>query len=232
MNHPQPRRLRGLLTVVLLGLAACSSSNGSGTAKDGSTTITSSSTSTTTAPRRDIRETYWDNGAYPAAACGGSGTVQLVDSRGLVSSARWPDAWRGNDPPRMKSQVEMRFGGYVQFGDVDGDGKPEAVVTISCNNGGGTAAGQLGQSLVVYSGSAGALELRGIISTTQPSTNGATYFDTSATRIEHGLIAVQEVFYGPKDSTCCPTGRANATWTLAGTTLPHRGSQVTKQPAG
>ncbi|MCA1844314.1 MAG: hypothetical protein LC792_14220, partial [Actinobacteria bacterium] len=201
----------------MFALAACSSSSSTGSAKDGSTTTTAPPSTST--PRRDIRETDWPNGAYPASVCGGSGTVQLLSSRGLVSSARWRDAWQGNDPPRMKSQVEVSFDGPVQYGDLDGDGKPEAVVPIWCTNGGGTAAGQLGQALVVYSGSPGRLELRGIISTTQPATDGATYFDNAASQIDRGRITVEELFYGPKDSTCCPTGRAQAVWALQGATL-------------
>jgi hypothetical protein len=38
----------------------------------------------------------------------------------------------------------------VRYGDLDGDGRDEAVVDVVCSNAGGTAAGQLAFSSVVF----------------------------------------------------------------------------------
>jgi hypothetical protein len=130
----------------------------------------------------------------------------------------------------MPSQVEVNYYGPVQYGTIMDDGRPEAVVPIWCTNGGGTADGQLGQGLVVFHGTTTGPAVTAIITTTQPSTDGATYFDNSLTRIERGRVTVEEVWYGPQDSTCCPSGRAEAVWTLNGSTLVLSSSHVTAQP--
>jgi hypothetical protein len=178
----------------------------------------------------DLHEVDWANASVPASVCGGTGVVQLRHSSGLVSSSRWPDAWMGVESAQMPSQVEVAFYGPVQYGDVTGSGSDQAIVPIWCNNGGGTADGQLGQGLVVFTGTSASPVAMSIISTTQSGTYHTPYFDNANTRIDKGKVTVEEVWYGPKDGTCCPTGTAEDLWTFNGTTLVLSSSLVTSQP--
>ena len=69
-----------------------------------------------------------------------------------------------------------------------------------------------------------------IITTSQSNDHTLAYFDNGATRIERGRVSLEEAFYGPDDSPCCPTGRAHDIWTVDDGTLVQRESQVTRQP--
>jgi hypothetical protein len=176
-----------------------------------------------------LKTVDWPNALVPASVCGGYGSVRLHNSYGLVSSSRWPDAWNSNEPAVMADQVQVAFHGPVRYGTV-ADGRAEAFVPIWCTNGGGTAGGQLGQSLVVFHGAPAGLAVTGIITPSQANDHTMAYFDNSATRMEAGRITLEELFYGPDDSTCCPTGRAEDVWAVEGANLVPIVSHVTRQP--
>ena len=219
-----------LIATVLAGCSSDSTSprssrSGSESAVGGATASGSLSTS-----RLDLRSVDWANSSVPGAACGGTGAVQLHRGSGLVSSSRWPDAWSGPDSEQMPSQVEVDFYGPVRFGDLLGNGSDAAIVPIWCTNGGGTAAGQLGQSLVVFTKTDSSPVAIGIIDTAQPGTYHTPYFDNSLTHIEVGKVTVEELWYGAKDGTCCPTGQAEDVWTFNGTTLTRLSSTVKASP--
>jgi hypothetical protein len=177
-----------------------------------------------------LKTVDWANALVPASACGGQGSVRLHDSYGLVSSSRWPDEWNSNQPAVMADQVEVAFYGPVRYGTVMADGRADALVPIWCTNGGGTASGQLGQSLVVFHGAPAGLAVTGIITPSQANDHTMAYFNNSATRMETGRITLEELFYGPDDSTWCPTGRAEDLWAVDGANLVPSESHVTQQP--
>jgi hypothetical protein len=177
-----------------------------------------------------LRRVDWPNAIVPASICGGTGSVALHDESALVSSSRWPDAWQGPTPSVLPSQVQVYFYPPVRYGDVDGDGYEEAVVPIWCHNGGGTAGGQLGQGLAVFRGGQTDLVVLGTITTTQQSDGHSPYFGNSKTRIARGRIVVTELWYGPRDGTCCPSGRARTVWTYDGATLVAGRPKITAEP--
>ena len=130
----------------------------------------------------------------------------------------------------MPNQVQVGFEKPVRYGTVMADGRPEAFVPIWCTNGGGTAGGQLGQGLIVYHQTRHGLAVTGIITTSQSNDQTMAYFNNEATRIDRGRVTLEEFFYGPDDSTCCPTGRAEDVWIVEGGTLVQSESHVTRQP--
>ena len=181
-------------------------------------------------PANPLKFVDWPNAVVPASVCGGQGSVRLHDSYGLVSSRRWPDAWNSDQPAVMANQVQVGFSDPVRYGAVMADGRPEALVPIWCTNGGGTADGQLGQGLVVYHESRDGPAVTGIITTSQSNDQTMAYFDDAAIRIERGRITLEELFYGPDDSPCCPTGRAQDIWTIDNGALVHNETRVTRRP--
>jgi uncharacterized protein YecT (DUF1311 family) len=130
----------------------------------------------------------------------------------------------------VPNQVALEVGEPVRFGDLGDDGVVEAVVPVWCTNGGGTASGQLGQGLVVFTMSHGQPAAMGVITTSQPDTYHTPYFDNSKTRIDADGITVEEVWYGERDGTCCPTGRAETVWRFTGATLVPEATRVTAGP--
>lgn len=118
-------------------------------------------------PAVDLRGVDWENASVPAAICGGEGAIRLHEGVALVSSRRWTDDWQGNATTEVPGQVEVWSYGDEVYGDIDGDGRDEAVVPLWCTNGGGTGGGQLGQGLAIMSGVAGKVSSLGIARTTQ-----------------------------------------------------------------
>lgn len=191
----------------------------------------SKATSTAVAPiDTGVRGADWANVEVPASVCGGEGSVTLKDGDAVVSSTRWPDAWEGNAPSSIPSQVRISQEDPVAYGDVDGDGLDEAVVGIWCDNGGGTAGGQLGQSLVVFTGAAERPSVLGILDTTQPSPGRAPYFDSGATRIAGGSITARELYFGPS-AYARLTAQAETTWSWNGTALVRGDTRIIETPA-
>lgn len=146
----------------------------------------------------------WSKATVHTELCGGTGTETLEGGVGFTLSSKW-------EP----SIVQISLGAPVVYGDVDGDGAQEAVVPLWCTNGGGTAAGQLGFGLEVFSGTASDMTLLGTITPEPPlGPHHTSYIDTAETRIGQGSVTVQELFYGPSDGTCCPSGRRESVWTF------------------
>src|SRR5205085_5742748 len=90
-------------------------------------------------PPSDLRSVKWSEASLPAEVCGGSGVIHLHDGQAETSSARWP----------RYPQVHVSLFQRVTFGDIDGDGRVEALVSIWCDTGGGTGSGLLGTSIAV-----------------------------------------------------------------------------------
>src|SRR5205085_1166615 len=98
-------------------------------------------------------------------------------------------------------------------------------------NGGGTADGQLGFGLEVFTGTVADMTLLGTITPEPPAGPWhSSYMDTSETQISQGSITVEEVFYGAADGTCCPSGRRKSVWTHDNGTLVQESSVVIVEP--
>lgn len=119
--------------------------------------------------------------------------TRLQDGGALISSNRWRHAWAGTAPSTIPNQVALSVGEPVRSGDLGNDGVVEAVVPVWCTNGGGTASGQLGHGLVVFTMSHGRPAVTGIIATTEPDTYHTPYFDNSKTRIDADGITVDRL---------------------------------------
>jgi hypothetical protein len=163
----------------------------------------------------------------PGAACLTTGSLLLRGGSVLI-----PDEVRGH--PTKPGGSGPRFDELSQFndvtyGDLDGDGRDEAVVPLWCNNNGGTASGALLYSLAMFSARAGAVHFIGLITPKhQPVDELPTLL--SDPRVSAGQVVVNEALYGPHDGTCCPSGRATTTWTYSDGQLRVATSTVTSQP--
>ena len=96
--------------------------------------------------------------------------------------------------------------------DLLGRGQQVAVLQVWCSNQGGTAAGELAEGLVVFSGAGGHLHVLGTL-TPQFHPHSKVHIPFVAVRsIEGENIVANEFFYNGSDADCCPSGRALTTW--------------------
>jgi hypothetical protein len=156
----------------------------------------------------DLRRIDWRNVSVPGTTCLTSGEIQLRNGSALI-----PDDNRGH--PTQPGAGGQRYDSLeeilpVTFGDVEG-GQVDAAVPLYCNNNGGTADGALLYSLAVYSGRKGTVHFLGLIT---PRHQPADVLPTllSDVRMSSGMITVSELWYGPRDGTCCPSGKSTTIW--------------------
>jgi hypothetical protein len=128
---------------------------------------------------------------------------------------------RVNGPIRLHhGDAKLRHSG---FGPLDvseqgptygnlGNGQQVAALQVWCSNQGGTAAGELAEGLVVFSGAGGHLHVLGTL-TPQLRTGHAVHIPfITARSIGAGHIVTTEFFYTGSDADCCPSGRALTSW--------------------
>jgi hypothetical protein len=93
-----------------------------------------------------------------------------------------------------------------------GGGQQVAALQVWCGNQGGTAAGELAEGLVVFSGAGGRLHVLGTL-TPRLGTGHATHIPfVTVKSIGGGRVVTTEFFYAGSDADCCPSGRASTTW--------------------
>jgi hypothetical protein len=177
----------------------------------------------------DLRTVDWKNVSVPGAACRRSGSIQLRNGSALIPDSKSGHIGQPNsNGPRYDGLDELSPD--VTYGDLEGSGHDEAALNLWCNNNGGTAGGAFLYSLVVYSGHSGRLQVVGLITPRQqppdelPTTLGQP-------KIDVGTVTVPEYWYGARDGTCCPTGRATTTWRYSAGRLEAGQSVVTAKPA-
>ncbi|MBQ0996295.1 hypothetical protein [Streptomyces sp. RK62] len=136
----------------------------------------------------------------PGDFCQIPGTIRLADAEATATSRTWGRVHIGLLPKRL-------------YGDVTGDGRAEAALNVGCDNGGGTAAGQLAFAVVVITAKNGMLRSLGSLGAQHDSPGVHTPL-LSATKLERDQVTVTESWYRPSDSTCCPTGTDVSTWTF------------------
>jgi hypothetical protein len=95
----------------------------------------------------------WEDVVIPGRTCGAKHPIHLRHGQAVVrSSLYWlPKEFHG---PRQEVHVSGPSVGVV-YGDLDGDGRDEAALSVECDNGGETANGQLRFTWVVFAGASG-----------------------------------------------------------------------------
>jgi hypothetical protein len=176
------------------------------------TTVTGSSAAI------DLHHVNWKAATLPGRVCGVSHPIHLRGGKAFLSSPRWPSLRR----------IEVA-GGWnpVVYGDLDGDGLDEAALGVFCSNGGGTADGVLAYAQVVYrAGTSSALAVGVLSPHWQPKHMLPTLLTVVLRR---GRVIGREAFYGRRDGTCCPSGRAMTVWVYRHGTLRLASSRVTRR---
>jgi len=154
---------------------------------------------------RNLDKVDWADVAVPGSVCGVGHPIELRRSRAVVTSTRWPSM------PRVT--VEAGWNPVV-YGDLDADGRDEAALVVDCNNGGGMADGVLAYAQVIFTSAGPAPRVIGVVTPQQRrDPNGLPTLVT--VRIRPGKIIAREAWYGPRDATCCPSGRTTTIWTYA-----------------
>lgn len=172
-----------------------------------------------------------------AVTAGASGTAFALASKGPsvrplnLHHVKWGDETVPGQVCRVKGPIRLHDGlaklSHSGFGPLDvsvtgpfygdlGGGQQVAAVQVLCSNQGGTAAGQLADSIVVFSGAGGRLHSLGTL-TPQYRPHAPVHIPFIAVaRIGAGHIVTTEYWYTSADPDCCPSGRATTTWSWNG----------------
>lgn len=165
----------------------------------------------------DLHRIDWRQVVLPGGVCG--------SSRPIRRRTRYGEAYVHGDVnlPWWNPVVVGSWGRPV-FGDLDGDGRDEAALQVVCDNGGGTAGGQLQFADAVFKTHGNTLRVIGIVKLRQPLDLSAGHVPVGfVRRIERGKITTAEAWYGRYDGTCCGSGRVETTWDYrAGRLAPGR----------
>jgi len=174
----------------------------------------------------NLRGVNWRDATIPGAVCGATEPIRLHatgwGATAVVHSTRFP-GW---------SLVEVDAlwqGSRVVYGDLDGDGADEAALIVNCNNGGGTADGQLAFAAVIYTAGQRVPRVVGVV-TPQVRGDLGNHVPLLEVAIRPGKVVSHEFFYGTADGTCCASGRATSIWKYAGGRLRVASVRVTKKP--
>jgi hypothetical protein len=153
--------------------------------------------------------------------CGGKAPIHLVGGTAIVKDSPWPGL------PYVHADLDA-----VRYGDIAGPGPGQAALDIWCDNGGGTADGQLADAWVIFTAAVHGPQVIGVLTPQQPFSPGVhvPYFNDEAGGIvmAPGTVVVHELWYGPGDFTCCPSDRATTTWSYKGGRLQVETTTVTK----
>jgi hypothetical protein len=154
----------------------------------------------------DLQTFDWSTVTMPGDVCGAAGPIHLHGHEAFnVRSSRWPAI----------PLVWVSGGGGLVYGDVTGDGHADAAFQASCNVPKSAAAGQLAFAVVVYKASSHGPTAIGVLRPQHPSSPDSHVPLDRPVALRRGRVVVSEAFYGPRDGTCCPTGRATTTWTFS-----------------
>ena len=170
----------------------------------------------------------WKNITVPGDACLSQSPIELVNGAALI-----PDEVRGR-PVGGSGPRYDHLGEFEQptFGDFEGQTSTamavDAAVPLGCDNNGGTADGALLYSIAVFSVGSGAQRSVGLITPHQQTAGNLPTLLSNVT-MTPGQITITELWYGPDDPTCCPSGKAQTTWRYAGGSLTYAGTRIVTQ---
>jgi hypothetical protein len=173
---------------------------------------------TTPAGTTNIHSVDWADVSVPGSACGAAKLIRL--HRGLAVTRSAVEPWW---PAILVSGALMTYGQLA--------GREVAVVSIGCDNGGGTADGQLGSADVVYTLHGRVLSVIGVLTPRQPLSPRTPHVPLLyRVTIRNDQVITDEAWYGPNDGTADPSIRAVTFWKLsAGVLRPFR-TIVTREP--
>jgi hypothetical protein len=144
-----------------------------------------------------LHQVNWGNVAIPGQLCRVNGLVMLHKGRARTGHS-------GYGP------LEVSASGPA-YGNLGG-GQEVAALQIWCSNQGGTAAGQLAEGIIAFSGAGGRLHVLGTL-TPQYRPRPAPHIPfIMVTSIGAERIVITEYWYAAADADCCPTGRATTSW--------------------
>jgi hypothetical protein len=196
------------LIIVLAGclLAACTPPTAPATVMATATNTPVPPTATVVLPSPTapaLTLTQLKNMTYTLKASASAVPITLVDGKFQVSDT-------ANNLRMSGALVEP-----VAFGDLDGDGVPDAAVIIATNNGG---SGTFHELIAVLSKNGQPVQAANLILGDRISEKLLT--------IQGGKIALDYLRSGPKDPLCCPSEHALTTYHLAGGQLAVVNDQV------
>ena len=174
-------------------------------------------------PSPDLHTIDWRTVALPGGVCGSSRPIR---------PRHGPEAFIHADVNLLWwNPVVVSSWSRPTFGDLDGDGRDEAALNVVCANGGGTAAGQLAFSDVIFKTLEKSLRVVGIVTPQQPLDPAMTHVPLShVVAIKRQKVIVSEAWYGPHDGTCCASGQARTTWTYANGKLRPTRTTILERP--
>lgn len=145
----------------------------------------------------------------PGTVCYAPGPVHLHQGQATIATPQGIQAGT--------SQVNIAIWTYAH-GDLFFPGHSVTALDVWCANTGGMADGQILNTWVVFSGMSASSTVLAVLEPQQPSSvdSHIAYFDytSGGIVIEASRIIVKEIWYGPYDETCCPTGTAKTVWTF------------------
>jgi WD40 repeat protein len=163
----------------------------------------------------DLRQVDWQGITLPPKVCGNT-TRPIKLNQGVATIPS----------PIGSGTATVSASDSPTYGTLTGTGTSAvAALNVSCNIG-GTAAGQLWDGYVIYSGEDGTLHSIGFITPRAAGRNEhASYLEKI--RFSHGQITTYEDFYRGTDADCCPSGRTRSVWVYRDGHLLKQASMVT-----
>lgn len=178
-----------------------------------------------------LRSVDWANVTIPGSVCGFRRPIHLRHRHAFVQAI----------PPRYASDLSnqraigLRRGVYVyggwaapRYGELAG--QQAAALSVYCSNGGGTADGNFAYAWVIFTMRDGRLAPIGIV-TPRVKALPRELATVVRVRFDRGSIAAREFWFGPRDGTCCPSGRARTTWSYDRGALRAAPTVVVRRPA-
>jgi hypothetical protein len=164
-----------------------------------------------------LHDVHWAGVTIPGVVCGTSAAVRLRQGSATVVSLTYPwwDFVDVNTTPPVYGRLA---------------GTPVAVLATECDNGAGTADGQLAFSAIVYASSDDRLRVVGVITPRQPFGMASHAPSLRGFSFKDGAIEVQEWWYGPDDGACCPGRVATTVWRYTNGSLRPVRTALERQP--
>jgi hypothetical protein len=153
------------------------------------------------APRTpDVQRVNWGDVTIPGKLCKVTGSITLHNGSAVVTHS-------GYGP------IEV-FTTTVKHGNL-GHGLQVTTLQIFCSAMSSTAAGQVAEGIYVFDSPGGRAHLLGTLTSQyHPKSSHVPYL--AVDKITTGHITTTEYFYASGNPDCCPSGRANTTWTWTG----------------
>ncbi len=162
----------------------------------------------------DLHQLDWASVHVPGDFCAIPAVIELQGGEAMATSRKF-------------GRVHLGSMQEVTYGDIDGDGRPEAALKVECDNNGGTADGQLGFGAVILTSRHGRLVALGSITPQEQASDAIHVTLLADVQIQRGSVVVHESWYRATDTTCCPTGTALTTWNLHGDQLSPGTPEIT-----